>query len=234
MYGLNGFAFVAFGIFNILSVQLCRCVPSIRKRVLRMLCIILLLGNVLRYSLSPLFRTGLKVPVEFSTVAYFAVPFILLADWKRARSWAAYSGLMAGFFYYITIIAAGGPIYNNYPAYDIYISMFCHGTLYLCGMVTIGTETYSRTDGRKLVLGIGYVVARAIVLRPFAEGEGRLFIYELLDAAYVKQMLPPNSWGVAVPFYYIIMGGLLLLSVRLFFKSNQRCCQKYDALRRQR
>ena len=77
-------------------------------------------------------------PVEFSTVAYFAVPIILLMTKRRLHSWAAYSVLMAGFFYYMAMIAAGGMIYGQNPPLDIYISMFCHSSIYFCGFVTIG------------------------------------------------------------------------------------------------
>ena len=55
-------------------------------------------------------------PVEFSTVAYFAVPIILLMTKRRLHSWAAYSGLMAGFFYYIeTGASASGMNVENVP-----------------------------------------------------------------------------------------------------------------------
>ncbi len=230
MYGLNAFALVLFGAINVLSVQLCKRPSPARKRVLNTLCFILFFGNILRYALSPLLGRGLKIPVEFSAVAYFVVPVILFSARKKSQSWAAYSGLMAGFFYYMTMILAGGPIYNEYPPYDVYISMFCHGTLYLCGMVVIGTEKCSPKDGYKLVLGVALVAARALVLRPFAEGSGRLFIYELLDAVYVKRLFPPESWCAAVPLYYIVMSALILLSVVVFFRINKMRCKKYSAL----
>jgi hypothetical protein len=231
MYGLNAFALILFAAINVSAVQLCKCSEPTRTRAIRLLCQTLLLFNIGRYALSPLLGNGIKIPVEFSAVAYFVVPTIILRAKKNNQSWAAYSGLMAGFFYYMAMIAAGGPIYNTYPHYDTYISMFCHGTLYLCGFVTIGTRRYSEKDGHRILGGIAYVAASAIVLRPLAEGTQRLFIYELLDGCYVKQMISQNIWHIALPAYYIVLVCLILLSVRGFFRLNRSMYQKFEASR---
>ncbi len=227
MYGLNAFAFIVFAAVNVLAVQLCKCTDRTRAKVIRILCLTLLSFNIGRYSLSPLIGNGIKIPVEFSTVAYFAVPTILLTARKKLQSWAAYSGLMAGFFYYMTMIASGGPIYNTYPHYDIYLSMFCHGTLYLCGFVTIGTQRCSSKDGYKLLGGIVYVAINALAFRPLVEGTERLFVYELIDGVYVRQLLPQDIWHLAVPAYYIVLTCLILLTVRGFFRLNRSMYKKF-------
>lgn len=90
---------------------------------------------------------------------------------------------MAGFFYYMAMIAAGGMIYGQNPPLDIYISMFCHSSIYFCGFVTIGTEVCSAKDAPKLTLGVAWVAVRAALLRPFVADTSRLLIYILLDAA---------------------------------------------------
>lgn len=223
MYGLNAFAFIVFAAVNVLAVQLCKCTDRTRTKVIRILCLALLSFNIGCYSLSPLFGNGVKIPVEFSTVAYFTVPTILLTARKKLQSWAAYSGLMAGFFYYMTMIVSGGSIYNTYPHYDIYLSMFCHGMLYLCGFVTIGTQRCSSKDGYKLLCGIVCVAINAIAFRPLTEGTKRLFVYELIDGAYVRQLLPQDIWHLAVPVYYIVLTCLILLTVRVFLCSIVQC-----------
>lgn len=229
MYGLNAFALVMFCCINVLSARLCRCSDTARRKTLRILCLILLSGNALRCALSPLIGHGLRIPVEFSTVAYFTVPAVLLLSLKRLRSWAAYSGLMAGFFYYMTMIIAGGAIYNDYPPLEVYVSMFCHGTVYLCGFVTVGTERCGEEDTRSLILGLACVGIRAVLLRPLVDTPERLFIYKLLDAACIKQFLPPGSWGAALPLYYVTLGALLALSTVGFFKISRLSFGKFSA-----
>lgn len=109
MLGMNAVALVFFGCINVAAYQLCKCPESRRRKVIFPLCAVLLGGNLLRYGVVyPFLKGAVLLPVEFSTVAYFAVPTILLASKKRLHSWAAYSGLMAGFFYYMAMIAAGG------------------------------------------------------------------------------------------------------------------------------
>ena len=107
MYGLNAVAIVFFGCINVLAYRLCKCPERGRSRAVRALCVVLLSVNLFRYCIMyPLIQGEVMLPVEFSTVAYFVVPSILLTSRKKLRSWAAYSGLMAGFFYYMVLIIA--------------------------------------------------------------------------------------------------------------------------------
>ena len=121
----------------------------------------------------------------------------------------------------------GGVIYGAYAPLDIYISMFCHGSIYFCGFVTIGTELCSAKDAPKLALGVALVAIRAAILRPFFVGSDRLLIYILLDAVAVKRILPESAWTVALPFYYLAVAAFVLLTIRSFFRRNQKQYHKF-------
>ena len=228
MYGLNAVALVFFGCINVLAYQLCKCPDKKRKKVVFALCVALLSGNMFRYCVVyPFIKGVVMLPVEFSTVAYFAVPIILLISKRQWHSWAAYSGLMAGFFYYMAMIIAGGPLYATYAPGDVFISLFCHGIIYFCGFVTIGTEMCNTKDSPKLVLGVAPVAFRAAILRPFVVGSNRLLIYILLDAAVVRQLCPQSMWTFALPIYYIAVATFVILTIRGFFRSNQKQYRKF-------
>lgn len=68
--------------------------------------------------------------------------------------------------------------------------MFCHGSIYFCGFVTIGGEVCSAKDAPKLALGVARMAIRAAILRPFVVGSEQLLIYILLDAAANRQLIP--------------------------------------------
>lgn len=221
MLGLNMFAILAFTAINIFAVYLCRCDEEKRIQLQQRICIALLSFNLCRYMLSPILGYGLKIPVEFSTVSYFAVPIIFLTGSKMLRSWAAYSGIMAGFFYYMTMIVAGGKIYADYPPYDTYISLCCHGTLYLCGLVGLKTCRYMPSDRYKLFLGVGLIALNAYLFRPIADNGTRLFIYELMDGIYVGQILPETLQSYLPIFNIFLISGFVLLTVNLFFRMNK-------------
>ena len=230
MLGLNAVTLVFFGCISVAAYQLCKCPENRRRRVISALCAVLLGGNLLRYGVVyPFIRGVVMLPVEFSTVAYFAVPTILLTGRKRLRSWAAYSGLMAGFFYYMAMIAAGGMLYGTKPPLDIYISMLCHGTIYFCGFVTIGTELCSAKDAPKLALGVALVAVRAALLRPWVANSQGLLIYILLDAAAVKRVLPESAWAAALPVYYLALAAFVLLTIRGFFRKNAKQYRRFSA-----
>ena len=189
---------------------------------------ILLSGNLIRYIIVYPFIVGsVMIPVEFSTVAYFAVPSILLLSKKRLHSWAAYSGLMAGFFYYMAMIIAGGPIYADFPPADVFISMFCHGSIYFCGFVTIASELCSAKEAPSLAVGVILVAVNALVLRPFVAGSEGLLIYILLDGTVIHSLLPQSAWALAMPLYYLTVAALVLITMRGFFRRNEKQYRKF-------
>lgn len=227
MYGLNAFALMMFTGVNLIARRLCLSPAKTREKALRILCAALLAGNLLRYgAIHPLILHHIEIPVEFSSVAYFAVPSALLFCPKRMLSWAAYSGLMAGFFYYMAMIAAGGRIYGAYAPGDVYISMLCHGAVYLCGFVTIGTKECDSKDAPLLIFGVILVAVRAALLRPFVADQ-RLLIYILLDGTCLK-----GSTGLGAMFaYYAAVSLLILISIRGFFRRNRALLQKFTSQR---
>ncbi len=85
-------------------------------------------------------------------MAYFAAPALLLRRKPRLRSWAAYSGLMAGFFYYMAMILAVDPYAADAPL-EVLDSLLCHGTLYFCGFVVVRTESFRPEEASRLGLG---------------------------------------------------------------------------------
>ena len=230
MYGLNAVALVLFGCVSVLAHALCKCSKSTRNRAFKGLCMALLTLNLLRYGfIFPFVRHRARIPVEFSSISFFAVPIIFLSGKRRARSWAAYSGLMAGFFYFMALILAGGPLYQTYPPREVYISMFCHGAVYLCGFVAITTESYAPQEAPKLALGVALVAAWAALFRPVEYDRERLLIYMLMDGACIKQLLPPRAWPAALPAYYLALTAAVLLSIKGFFKRNRRLLHRQRA-----
>jgi hypothetical protein len=213
MYGLNMFALLVFCAILKLSG---------RFRNVRAASVALLTVNLIRYGLPPVLGYPLALPVEFSSVSYFAVPVIALSGWRPAEVWAAYAGLLAGTCYFATMAAAGGPIYDAYPHWDIYLSMFCHGSLFLIGASILRTRMFRKKEAWKLALGFAAIAANALAVRPLAENGTRLFIYELLDAQYARPFLPQ----ALIPLYFLALFGALYLTIRLFFHLNRMLYKK--------
>ena len=173
----------------------------------------------------------MRVPVEFSTIAYFAVPAILLLCRTHLRSWAAYSGLMAGFFYYLAMILVGGPLYQASAPLDIYISMLCHGTIYLCGFVCIGTEQHSARQAPVLVLGVALVALWAAAFHDLEAGRETFLIYILMDALPVRAVVPQRFLPLALPVYYGLLVSFVLLTIRGFFRRSRKQYLRFSAAR---
>lgn len=232
MLRLNAIALFLFVIINVLAYKLCWEQFPVRTRILRKVCILLLGGNLLRYLvIYPFFYHIIKIPAEFSTVAYFLVPTIFLARKQTLHSWAAYSGLTAGFFYYAAMILAGQTIYGADAPVDVCISLLCHGSLYFIGSVSICTERYPRKGWGMLFVGTCYVALRAAILRPLVLGRNRMLIYLLIDAAPARLIFPESAWSRILPVYYTLVFLFILLSIAGFYARNERQYQTFSALR---
>ena len=104
--------------------------------------------------------------------------------------------------------------------------MFCHGSIYFCGFVTIGGAVCSAKEA----LGVARMAIRAAILRPFVVGSEQLLIYILLDAAAIRQLIPERAWSVALPVYYLAAAAFVLLAIRGFFRRNQKQYRRFSAV----
>lgn len=46
----------------------------------------------------------------------------------------------------------------------------------------------------------------------------------------MKQLLPQSIWSVALPVYYLAAAALVLLTIRGFFRGNQRQYHRFSEL----
>ena len=74
------------------------------------------------------------------------------------------------------------------------------------------------------------MAVRAALLRPFVADTSRLLIYILLDAAADKRVLPESTWPLALLVYYLAVAAFVLLTIRGFFRRNQKQYHKFPAL----
>ena len=74
------------------------------------------------------------------------------------------------------------------------------------------------------------MAVHAALLRPFVADTSRLLICILLDAAAVKRVLPESTWPLALLVYYLAVAAFVLLTIRGFFRRNQKQYHKFPAL----
>ena len=221
MYGLNAVALILFGSVHWIAERICRGPDPTRKLVFKAVALALLMGNCLLYSLPLLKGSAIQFPVEFSAVAYFIVPAFILLEKHGNSCWPCYSGLMAGFFYFLALILGGGPLYASFPPWQIYRSMLNHASLYFLGLSTVGTRLHGPSDRNKLWGGIFCLATWALLIRPWVEEPGKLLIYKLLDAPFIRSSLPQAFWWLAFPAHYALLTLLTGLSIQVFFRVNR-------------
>ena len=219
MYGLNALAGVFFLTWHIISHWLAKAPPALCRKVMTAVLAGLLGANLLLYGLIyPVVYQRPRLPVEFSALAYFVVPLILLYRRSRGKGWAAYAGLMAGLIYYLAMMIGGGALYDKLAPPDVYLSLLFHGALYLSGLVTISRHSLRHYRPVSLLAGVALVGVYAVLLRPLVDQTERLFIYLLLDGSLLRAIPVGAAEPFIRPVYYVLLAGLIILSVQVFLK----------------
>ncbi|MBE6729585.1 MAG: hypothetical protein E7568_05065 [Ruminococcaceae bacterium] len=193
-----------------------------KRRVLNAVCIILLFFNLARYAFNSIEQNRIKIPVEFSAVTYFVLPIIVLLKLDEMRPWGAYSGILAGGFYFLNGILHGNFMYADYKIQSIVISMLCHGALLFCGLLLISEKRYSQYAGWIITGGLVFSGIRTILLKEWFSGGRGIFIYELIFAYIPSKYLGKEI----IPFYYLVLFFLLAVSIRIFFIFNSKTAKK--------
>lgn len=55
-----------------------------------------------------------------------------------------------------------------------------------------------------------------------------LVFFGCINVAAVKQLLPQSGWAVALPVYYVTLAAFVLLTIRGFFRKNQKQHRKFS------
>lgn len=193
-----------------------------KRRITNFLCLTLLIFNLLKYFYQSLMLARLSIPVEFSAIAYFAVPVIILFKISFLRVWAVYSSLLAGSGYFLVFSLFGDKIYQNYSADKIVAALFCHGILLFIGLSQISLKRFSSYSGWVLALGLCFCVFHAFNMSSIAGSLRGVFMYELIFGFAVVDLFGK----MILPFYYFLIFLVFSLSLSAFYKLNSHFAKK--------
>lgn len=215
MFEMNilGFAFFFLIVTNI--KQMSKVQETIYGVILQILHVAMLVVSIIQI-------TRGYIPVEFSSVSYIVVPLIFLLNVKSLYSVGSYAGIMAGFFYYIYIIANGGRTYYVVDSNLVLFSMYQHGLLLFSGLYMIKQQPIFRRDMLKILGFVLFVGVWAQLNRPETISF-RLFIYELMDAEVLFMMTNSVSVGMKIMYYSSICIFVLLSCFVICLLSKRTC-----------
>lgn len=193
-----------------------------KNLVLNIISAFLLCFNIFRYAIQSFKAGEMRIPVDFSAVSYFLVPAIVLMRLGALRVWAAYSGVLAGSGYFLCMTVFGDMAYAGYKPSSVASALLCHGALLICGLLIISEKEFSPFTGWIITIGLIGISLNAFLLRDHFAGGNGIFIYELLFA------FRPIAFfgGGIIPFYYVLLFALVILSFNMFYRLNVRLAKQ--------
>ena len=181
------------------------------------LCLFLLTFNLIKYVSQSISYERLSIPVEFSAVAYFIVPIIVLFRISFLRVWAVYSSLLAGCGYFFVFTLFGDRIYANYSAEKISSALICHGILLFIGISQISFKKFPHYTGWILAVGICLCAFHALNMSSIATNLRGVFMYELIFGFAAVDLFGKT----VLPFYYLLVFAAFSFSLMIFYKLNE-------------
>ena len=133
---------------------------------------------------------------------------------------------MFGFFYYLAMITVGGPLYAGMHRGGVYL----HGL----SRDNRSVRACDDRDGAVQRKGRAKAAAGGCLCRyapPVCGGSHRLLIYILRMPPSCDNACHRSVWGLPLPAFYGIMGVLVLLTVRGFFRYNRKQYEKFSLTR---
>ena len=193
-----------------------------RGKITDFLCLCLLLFNLTKYISQSVMLGRLSIPVEFSAVAYFLVPAIIILRITFLRVWAVYSSLLAGSGYFFVFSLFGSKIYENYSVDKIISALICHGILLFIGLSQLSFKKFSVYSGWILTVGLCFCVFHALNMSSVAVNLRGVFMYELIFGFAAVDLFGK----MILPFYYFLVFTVFSFSFFVFYKLNSRFAKK--------
>lgn len=190
-----------------------------KKMLLPSIAMILLVYKIAEYSYY-IFNLELdKLPIEFSTLAYFLFGVVILFKIKELYPVAAFASFISGIGYLLVFIFMGDQYVVIHGFYSTVIALSSHFIL-LLGSVLLKNIAIVKYKDIKYILAytILYLIYVWIMNSLIDYSGAYLFINLLLKADLLRNMLSTTDIANHIYLlYYIIIVNIYLLVIFLFF-----------------
>ncbi|BCR36660.1 hypothetical protein MPAN_015530 [Mariniplasma anaerobium] len=185
---------------------------------------ILLVYKIAEYSYYIINLEVDKIPIEFSTLAYFLFGVVVLFKIKELYPVAAFASFISGIGYLLVFIFMGDQYVVIHGFYSTLIALSSHFIL-LLGSVLLKNIAIAKTKDIKYIIiyTVFYLIYVGIMNIIIDYSQSYLFINLLLKAEILENMLSTTDIANYIYWlYYIIIVGIYLLVIFIFFKIYER------------
>ncbi|WP_176239306.1 hypothetical protein [Mariniplasma anaerobium] len=211
-------------ILLVIAFFISRTSTKFKRKLLPSIAMILLVYKIAEYSYYIINLEVDKIPIEFSTLAYFLFGVVVLFKIKELYPVAAFASFISGIGYLLVFIFMGDQYVVIHGFYSTLIALSSHFIL-LLGSVLLKNIAIAKTKDIKYIIiyTVFYLIYVGIMNIIIDYSQSYLFINLLLKAEILENMLSTTDIANYIYWlYYIIIVGIYLLVIFIFFKIYER------------
>jgi hypothetical protein len=219
-------------IYNLISVIvllsiaffISRTSIKFKRMLLPSIAIILLVYKIAEYSYYIINLEVDKLPIEFSTLAYFLFGIVILFKIKELYAVSAFASFISGIGYLLVFIFMGDQYVEIHGFYSTVIALSSHFILLLGSVLLKNIAIVKYKDIKYIIIYTLFYLVYVWIMNSLIDYSGSyLFINLLLKADLLRSMLSTSDiTNFVYLLYYIIIVSIYLLVIFIFFKIYER------------
>lgn len=190
-----------------------------KRKLLPSIAMILLVYKIAEYSFYIINLEVDKIPIEFSTLAYFLFGIVILFKIKELYPVAAFASFISGIGYLLVFIFMGDQYVVIHGFYSTLIALSSHFILLLGSVLLKNIAIVKYKDIKYIIIYTIFYLIYVWAMNSIIDYSGSyLFINLLLSAELLENMLATTDIASYIYLlYYIIIVGIYLVVILLFF-----------------
>lgn len=196
----------------LLSVFLLFSSKHTQKTFLIVSALCILIYKLIEYTQYGLLLQPYKIPLEYSTMAYFIYSITIIFNFSKMKALAAFASFISGFGYLISFMFLAPDFILNNGVYLTSFAFINHSILFIGSLLLMSEHHYTKYDN-KLILNytLFYVVYVVIINHIVEFPQSYIFIRLLLGGNFLNYIYPSISY---TSYDYLLYFILLLITYK--------------------
>ena len=194
---------------------------------LHMITLSLFSYKLIEYTIYGLNLELVKIPIEYSTIAYFTFSLTVLFKFKKMYGIAAFIAFISGIGYLLAFSVVGHIFILEQGLLITMIALTNHTILFLGSMIVISQHKFNKTESKHILVFTTFYLLYVVTLNLFFDfSSEHIFIQKLLgiDLSPIAE----SSISFLYLLYFLTLVIMYQFIMKVFFYINQFLVKRGD------
>lgn len=191
-----------------------------KNKILPSIAFVLLVYKIAEYSFYIINKELDKIPIEYSTLAYFLFGIVILFKIKELYPVAAFASFISGIGYLLVFIFMGSRYVEIHGFYSTLIAFNSHSILFLASVLLKNNTVAKPKDIKYIIIYTAIYVVYVFIVNALIDlSASYIFINLLLQGDLLRNLLGTTDISVITYIlYYIVIHSIYGVIIYIFFQ----------------